>query len=467
MQSLLENIQNGDVRRIVGCIRLATEADKKEHQALRRTGAEALKDMAVSAPDRIRAAKVDKDLLMLLRNADIIVRKNVLEALDRLGWQSFKDKDLAKLLNHPDRVVRRRMFELLNELGWRPPGTHERIDYLVAKEDWDGLAEIGQPAVKPLISRFGDYDTDTSLNMVRVIRKTGNAGAIDKAIDKFAESCLRLACVYRDDRYTDDYGTRGQGAAEALVDVAERAVPQLVKKMGNARVRDGAVDMVFGPFLRPACVYRDDRHTDDYGTRVQKAAEALADVGEQAVPQLVKRIKESCSFAIPAVWALCKIGDRQATEAVLDWIFRFGRGPCLIGESPILVGEQQPMSSGGFLRVTLPTTVLSQLLGDYSDLILDIFSWNPTMSAEWFDMSTCSEAVQRLCAIKTPVSSNVLHKVAKTHSFTVGYSPALDFTTVHYLDCRSSRQMAEEELKRRGKPRYDPSAYLSPDAWRL
>jgi len=136
-------------------------------------------------------------------------------------------------------------------------------------------------------------------------------------------------------------------------------------------------------------------------------------------------------------------------------------------EERFIVVDGQSISGGDFLRRIMPTAVLSKLLGDYAELILDIFSWDPTTEAERFDMSRCSAAVQRLCMIKTSISSNILHKVAMIDKFIVGFSQGLGFYSTQYLDCKSLRQMAKNELIRRGKSHYDPSVYLSTDASRL
>jgi hypothetical protein len=207
---------------------------------------------------------------------------------------------------------------------------------------------------------------------------------------------------------------------------------------------------------------------DYYDALVPVVADALASIGKPAVEQLIKVVKDSNATLLdctPTLWALCEIGDRKATEAVVDCIFRVGRlVPTWAGA--MITFQGKPISPPELIRTIVPPAVLPKLLGEYTDLILNIFAWRPT-GAKQYDVSRCNEAIQRLCMIKTPVSSNILHKVAKIGGVSVYSHWGAEFHTLQYLDFKSQRQMAKEELKRRGKPRYDPSAYLRKDAWRL
>lgn len=310
-------------------------------------------------------------------------------------------KGLVKELKNEDRVVRKAVAKSLDKLGWEPSNDAERTNYLIAAEEWDELAEIGKPAVKPLISCLEKAkEVSVRLNAARTLGKIGDVKAIKPLLSS--------------------------------------------------------------PYLWS----RDEGIWKYYDALVPVVPEGLANIGKGDVQPLIKAVKDALSSGHPIVWALCEIGDRKATEAVVDWIFELGPLAAHLDGRPI-VYDNKPMSPVDLIRTKIPPKVLPKLLGDYTDLILDIFAWRPTSEPGKFDVSRCHEAIQRLCMIKTPVSSNILHKVTKVGSLSVSSEWGVEFHTVTYLDFKSQKQMAKEELKRRGKPRYDPSAYLNQDAWRL
>jgi hypothetical protein len=207
-------------------------------------------------------------------------------------------------------------------------------------------------------------------------------------------------------------------------------------------------------------------HCQDYShTMVAPAAEALAKIGKRHFEKLVGALKETRIMnGATIIWALCEIGDRRATAAVIDWIFEHGTGADM--EITMRFGNKPP-SPHDLVRMMIPPQMLPNLLGDYTNLILDIFDWKPTSDAEKFDLSRCTEAVRRLCMIRTPVSDNVLSKVAKMRELAVTHIMLYSDHILKYLAVDDLRQTAKTELRRRGKPRYDPSVYLNPDAWRI
>ena len=207
-------------------------------------------------------------------------------------------------------------------------------------------------------------------------------------------------------------------------------------------------------------------HCDDYSpTMVAPAAEALAKIGKRHFEKLVGALKDTRIMdGATAIWALCEIGDRRATAAVIDWILEYGTGADM--EVTMTFGNKPP-SPPDLMRMMIPPQILPNLLGDYTDLILDIFDWKPTSDPEKFDLSRCKAAVGRLCMLRTPVSNNVLSKVAKMRELAVTHTMLYSDHILKYIAADELRQMAKEELRRRGKPRYDPSVYLNPDAWRI
>ena len=290
----------------------------------------------------------------------------------------------------------------------------ERAHHLIANKEWDQLAEIGKPAVKPLISCLEDND-DVDI-LVPAARTLGRIGGI-KAIEQHL--CVFNVKAALEDRFDWDY----------------------------------------------------------YNTWRPIVAEALTSIGKSNVEQLIKFLKEKDRLllhGIPFMWALCEIGDRKATETVVNWLFSVGPvAPIVPGSfGTPLVYQEKFLSPPDLIRMCVPPTVMPKLLGDYTDLILDIFAWELASYSEvadrlQIDISRCSEAIQRLCEIETPISNSILHKVSEIDKVNVGFQYDSVQSRTEYLDFKENQEMAIDELKRRGKPRYDTSVYLNQDAWRI
>ena len=134
------------------------------------------------------------------------------------------------------------------------------------------------------------------------------------------------------------------------------------------------------------------------------------------------------------------------------------------GHSPI-IHHGTFLSPPDLIKLIIPPDILPKLLGDYTNLILEIFHWKCYLDSTGqpkFDLSACNEAMQMICKIETPISSNILHKISKIDK--VNYSKS---AFIEYLDFKSEQQMAKNELRRRGNPIYDPSAYRDEKAWKF
>ena len=123
---------------------------------------------------------------------------------------------------------------------------------------------------------------------------------------------------------------------------------------------------------------------------------------------------------------------------------------------------------------------VEKYFGDYTDLIYSLFTYsveerdhsrgNTTRIEYDYNLRPADLALNKLCKIKTPVSSNILHMIARRGdiSVKVGYHSCIESNTEFgSLSFKHHRNKATAELKRRGNPPYDPSAYLKKDAWKL
>jgi hypothetical protein len=121
---------------------------------------------------------------------------------------------------------------------------------------------------------------------------------------------------------------------------------------------------------------------------------------------------------------------------------------------------------------------MRNLFGDYSQLILDIASWKERDESTVGVNMHCSgpihhhldisnKAVEKLCSIRTPISNNILHLIKKRNDFEVVVSISCGDANMGQLSFQSQRNLANQEIGRRGNPSYDPSIYIDEGAWKL
>lgn len=326
-------------------------------------------------------------------------------------------KGLMKALKHESSEIRDPAAEALKEMGWEPSNDNERAHYayyLSMAHRWDELVPLGKPAIEPLVALL-KHHRDPGL-LLPVINALGMIGDTD------------------------------------------------------------AIDPLGGSTICTEAALQDQFDWDYYKAVLPAAAQALSGIGKSDIQQITKRLKKyerMLMGGMPFIWALCEIGDRRATEAVVNWIFSVGPSAPIVPGSfgTPLIYEGQFLSPSNLIRECVPRKAITRLLVDYTDLILDIFAWELTASETGdqlaFDTSTCVQAVERLCSIKTTVSSNILHKVLEIKELDVGLQYSTVETTTSSLDFAKNQAMAMEELSSRGKPGYDPAVYLVEDAMRI
>jgi hypothetical protein len=77
------------------------------------------------------------------------------------------------------------------------------------------------------------------------------------------------------------------------------------------------------------------------------------------------------------------------------------------------------------------------------------------------------QATVKLCELKTPVSSNLLHLIANRKSIHVSFGMVCNFKREGALNLEIQKEIALNELKTRGYPNYDPKLYIEPKAWQI
>ncbi|PKL61945.1 MAG: PBS lyase [Methanomicrobiales archaeon HGW-Methanomicrobiales-2] len=221
-------------------------------------------------------------LIGALGHPDDCIRLEAIDTLTRTGRPAVADLTVA-LLDERYRV-RLGAAEVLGRVGWAPETEGETVRYLIAKEQWASVAEIGPGAVEPLILTLNDPDSAIQMGAARALGMIG------------APAVTRLIYELRTEQ---DGGQRK--AVEALKMIGEPAVVPLIDAL-------------------------QDR---DWHIRLG-AARALSCIGDPAVEPLVLALRAAPpAVQMGAAATLGKIGNPGAieplTDALLQEDWRLGR----------------------------------------------------------------------------------------------------------------------------------------------
>ncbi|NYT05584.1 MAG: HEAT repeat domain-containing protein [Methanomicrobiales archaeon] len=107
-----------------------------------------------------------------LADGDGHVRSAAAEAMGELG-DGQQVPDLVRALTDPYPQVRMEAAWALDRLGWKPQTDRQQIRYLIAKEQWNTLAQLGRPAIQPLIEVLEEAHSGVRSGAVEALRKIG------------------------------------------------------------------------------------------------------------------------------------------------------------------------------------------------------------------------------------------------------------------------------------------------------
>ena len=282
-------------------------------------------------------------LIEALGHPDDAVRLEATDTLTRIG--SPVVADLTEALSDERYRVRLGAAEILGRAGWTPETEGETVRYLIAKEQWASVGEVGAGAVEPLIRTLNDPDTAIQMGAARALGMIG-APAVARLIDELrveqdggqrkAVEALKMigepAVAPLIDALQDrDWHIR-LGTARALVAIGDAAVEPLVRALhgGSPAIQMGAA-ATLGKIGNPAAItpLTDTLLHGDW--RVGRVVvRALGMMGEAGVEPLLSVLAEGNDTARKgAVAALVLIGEpaaRQLPGALTNGHFRVRAG---------------------------------------------------------------------------------------------------------------------------------------------
>ncbi|MFA7197654.1 MAG: HEAT repeat domain-containing protein [Methanoculleus sp.] len=282
-------------------------------------------------------------LIEALGHPDDALRLEAIDTLTRIGRPAVAN--LAEALSDERYRVRLGAAEVLGRAGWAPETEDETVRYLIAKEQWASVREVGAGAVGPLIRTLNDPDTAIQMGAARALGMIG-APAVARLIDELrveqdgvqrkAVEALKMigepAIAPLIDALQDRDWRIRLGTARALVTIGDAAVEPLVRALrdGPPAIQMGAA-ATLGKISNPAAIAPLTDvllHGDGRVSRV--VVRALGMMGEAAVEPLLSVLADGNDTAWKgAVAALVLIGEqavRQLPGALTDEHFRVRAG---------------------------------------------------------------------------------------------------------------------------------------------
>jgi HEAT repeat protein len=401
---------------------------------------------AIWALGEIGDAKAVGPLIWALKDNDSGVRERAKWALGEIG-DARAVVPLIRALKDKDSDVRKAAKEYLGEIGDAravEPLIQALANEYVREKAEKALEKIGEPAVEPLIQALKyEYYWVGNDAAARVLGKVGNARAVKPLILAFK------------DRNEEYYGAEAV-AVDAIKEIGEPAVEPLIQALKDAdgKVREMAAESL-GKIKDVRAVEPLIQALKDKNRDVQvEAVDALGEIGDKRAVEPLQ-VQEDKNSAVAN--ALVKLGDKRSASARIDDLFDHPR--------EVIQSDDPEFSS------------FKPLFEDYTDLIHNVAGYyssghsghNEYITAYTYPLDKNKKAVKALCGITSPISSNILHKVANMRDVevTLSWSSCGDPTKYGTLSFEPLRKMAKEELERRGNPPYDPSAYLKKDAGKL
>ena len=260
---------------------------------------------AARALGEIGSSQAVGPLVTALEDGDYFVREAAANALGRLGEAAIQP--LVGALKSGRRNVREQAMDLLNLLGWHPADDVQRAILAVVEGQWDEAVRLRDASVESLIVTLKDEEISRRRAAAEALGRIGDARAAEP-----------LVAAFKDDEVRD-------AAAKALSKIGSAAVEPLVGALDDARFKEGnftwegvakVQEAVAGALVKIGnaavepliAALKDDR-------RQEKAAKVLGEIGDvRAVEALIAVLKEGYSVRRAAVEALGKIGDRRAVE---------------------------------------------------------------------------------------------------------------------------------------------------------
>jgi HEAT repeat protein len=242
--------------------------------------AQRIREGAAAALASLGDSRAVEPLIAAMGDANEYVRKSAAEALGRIGDPRAIPSLLAAMADS-DEGTHNAAVGALSILPWEPDGANGAA-YWIALGEWDKCAQIGVPAIEPLLAAFKDAKWSSGTPVYEPSKKRAAAGALTQigapAIEPILAALVPLGSYTR------------QALADVLVQIGAATVEPLIAALEDS----------------------------DSGVR-SDAVWALGRLGDpRAVEPLIAALREGgFGMGLDAARALGRLGDRRAVEPLI------------------------------------------------------------------------------------------------------------------------------------------------------
>ncbi len=187
----------------------------------------------------------------------------------------------------------------------------------------------------------------------------------------------------------------------------------------------------------------------DNGLR-RRVIKALGNIGDaNAVEPLIEALKDKdAGVRKGAAIALEKLGDARAVAPLLECMFA----------NPDSTMEQEVKALSKMASSSNLTEEIIRIAAEAAEFKTSFYEGRGDDPSEYREYS--NRAVKKLCSNKSPLVANILILISQRNDISVTMYSGLGDRSEEWVALHEQRQVATNELARRGSPPYDPSAFL-------
>lgn len=265
-------------------------------------------------------------LVSALRDKEYIVRVSAAEALVKIGSSVLPS--ITQLLKSIDKDSREFAVKILDELNWQPEPNEIGARYWIEKLEWDKCAEIGKPAIHPLVSflkrkkKYRDPIVDALVkigqpsvqSLISLLRES------DNDIIEFAAWALGRIADERSIPYLvtslQIENVDSRMIIQALSNIGARGIDSLATCLMDVSpaVRNNIIEMLNTIQWKPG---RDENGVTYWITKGD--IDKCVATGKAAVPSLINALRKgNPGIRTASAKALGRIGDSDAVPDLID-----------------------------------------------------------------------------------------------------------------------------------------------------
>jgi HEAT repeat protein len=164
----------------------------------------------MEALGRIGDARAVEPLVPVLKDKSPYMRETAARTLGLIGDARAVEPLLTTLTDEND-AVREAALGALNNIEWQPDQSEEAAAYWIAARQWDRCADLGAPAVEPLLAALKDKDEQVREGAAGALGRIGHPSVVEPLLAALSDksSTVRravaegLVSMYRSGKLND------------------------------------------------------------------------------------------------------------------------------------------------------------------------------------------------------------------------------------------------------------------------